>query len=120
MKLVAVTVKVPSAAAMTGVDVSMFAAILVLPHGDLVLGLCTSERWGVPATPRTGAIKACECACNESAKTAEASVNVLQNMSNAKQGKRSDRSWLITRMNGSERKERRRNQSRLVKWEKQK
>ena len=86
MKLVAVTVNVPSAAAMTGVDFSMFAAMLVLPHGDLVLGLCTSERLGVPATPSTGAIKACECACNESTKTATASVIVLENMTNTKQG----------------------------------
>jgi hypothetical protein len=44
LKLVTFTVNVPSAAAMTGVEVSMFAAMLVLPHGEVVLGLCTSDR----------------------------------------------------------------------------
>lgn len=84
LKLVAVTLKVPSVAAITGVELSMFATMLVLPHGEAVLGLWTSVRCSVPDTPSTGAINACDCAWRAAAKTIARAVKDLENMSIAK------------------------------------
>lgn len=83
LKFVAVTVKVPSAAATTGVDVSMVLATLVFPQAALALGLWTSDRLGVPATPRTGAIAACPYACIEKESAITATVTALENISMA-------------------------------------
>lgn len=80
LKLVAVVVKVPSAAAATGVEVSILAAMLVVPHGVAFDGFWTSFRTGAPETPRTGAIAACACACAESVTTMAASETSLENM----------------------------------------
>jgi hypothetical protein len=81
LKLVAFTLKVPSVAAITGTEVSMFAAMLVLPHGEAVLGRWTSERCGIPDTPSTGAINACDRAWRETAKTMARTVKAFENMS---------------------------------------
>jgi hypothetical protein len=72
--------KVPSAAATTGVEVSMAAAISVIPHGALALGVWASDCSGVPATPRTGAITAYPYACTENVKAMTEAAKTLENI----------------------------------------
>lgn len=81
LKLVIVVVKDPSAAATTGVEVSRFAAMLVFPQAFAPLGLLTSDRLGVPATPRTGAIAACACTCAVNVKARTAAAKTFENIS---------------------------------------
>lgn len=80
LKLVIVAVKVPSAAATIGVDVSSVEATLILPHSLAVEGRWTSDRAGVPATPRAGAIAAWACALSDNARTKARSRYILENM----------------------------------------
>jgi hypothetical protein len=60
LKLVPVILNVPSAAAWTAVEAAKaVAALTPAPHGFPLLGRDTSDRLGVPATPRAGATIAC-------------------------------------------------------------
>ena len=64
MKLVTETVKEPSAAAATDCEVPTAEATFTpAPHGAFVEGRVTSDRAGVPVTPRAGEMSACAEAC---------------------------------------------------------
>ena len=79
MKFTAVAVKVPSAAACTGVDWSIEAATLAPPQ--LLLGLLTSLRAIFPLTPRAGLTPACAWAPSVNARTrAEEAKTLEKNM----------------------------------------
>jgi len=66
LKLVAVTVKLPSGPATAGVEVSMLDATSILPQEGPVTGAswrsCTSLRAPWPDTPKAGVIKVCALA----------------------------------------------------------
>ena len=69
MKLVTETVKEPSAAAATDCEVPTAEATFTpAPHGAFVEGRVTSDRAGVPVTPRAGEMSACAEACAASAR----------------------------------------------------